>query len=289
MLFDKLYLMAEFNPNNDGYGCVVTTMPNIAHKVQLLTFDEVRNGLDWLHDHNFIHRERSSKYKNSGYLIKINHYEKLNKLKVTGTTSQLPVTDQSTTSQLPVITGEYKKENDDVKISTTNQLPIDLNGTTSTINQRKEHKERKLKNSPKGEGVDADATPPKKTRKESKPKIPSKTNAAYLAYKDAIKERHGIELSPQGGADVRSILSKLIDEYGEEKAVTIVKAYVNIKDNFLEQNLHHIKFIGSKINVVLKEAENVKATEDVPMKWCQYREQMVPMKKILINGETRWI
>ena len=79
-----------------------------------------------------------------------------------------------------------------------------------------------------------------------------------------------------------------IDEYGEEKAVTIVKAYVNIKDNFLEQNLHHIKFIGSKINVVLKEAENVKAAEDVPMKWCQYREQMVPMKKVLINGETRW-
>ena len=285
-LFDKLYLLAEFNPHNDGYGCVKITTSKLEKKASLLTRQNIRTALKTLDKMGLIHIERASKFNNAGYLIKIIQYENLNKL-----ANQQLTTDQPTTNQqLTNVTQCYESKIELFENTANQQLTNDQPTTNQSINQRKNVRTKK-RNIISGEDTPevVSDTKPKKTRKESKPKIPSKTTAAYLAYKDAIKERHGIELSPQGGADVRSILSKLIDEYGEEKAVTIVKAYVNIKDNFLEQNLHHIKFIGSKINVVLKEAENVKDEEDIPMKYCQYREQMVPMKKILINGETRWI
>jgi hypothetical protein len=137
---------------------------------------------------------------------------------------------------------------------------------------------------------DKSATPsskPKRTR-EKKEKAPAITTAIYAAYREAIKKRHTIELSAQGGADVRRILKELVVEYGEEKAIAMVRAYVELKDEFLEKNKHHIKFIGSKTNVVIGHAASTKPEEEVPMKWCQYREKMVPMTKQRINGKTIW-
>jgi hypothetical protein len=137
---------------------------------------------------------------------------------------------------------------------------------------------------------DKSATPsskPKRTR-EKKEKAPAITTAIYAAYREAIKKRHTIELSAQGGADVRRILKELVVEYGEEKAIAMVRAYVELKDEFLEKNKHHIKFIGSKTNVVIGQAASTKPEEEVPMKWCQYREKMVPMTKQRINGKTIW-
>lgn len=137
---------------------------------------------------------------------------------------------------------------------------------------------------------DKSATPsskPKRTR-EKKEKIPAITTAIYAAYREAIKKRHTIELSAQGGADVRKILKELVVEYGEEKAIAMVRAYVELKDDWLEKNKHHIKFISSKTNVVIGQAGSTKPEEEVPMKWCQYREKMVPMTKQRINGQTIW-
>lgn len=134
LLFDKLYLMAEFNPNNDGYGCVITTMSKIENKAMFLTYNEIRKGLDWLHDNGFIHRERASRYCNNGYFIKINHYEKLNKLKNNqSTTKEQPKNNQSTS-----VTDENETDNTEFENQRTTKAQPTGQPKHNTYNQRKE-------------------------------------------------------------------------------------------------------------------------------------------------------
>jgi len=227
LLFDKLYLMAEFNPKNEGYGCVITTIANLAHKTPILTQNEARRGIDWLHENSFIHRERSSKYCNNGYLIKINHYEKLNKIKVLGNANQLTTNCQPTDNQLTSITIEYIKENNNSEKPTANQLPTNCNGNDNTYNQRKERKERNIDihsgNTPE---VVFDSTP-KKTRKKSE--LPEWVTNLYISK---LADHFNQTIEKVGSADTKKLneLFKVVPD--ESRMSQLFTYYFTLQDDF---------------------------------------------------------
>jgi len=230
---------------------------------------------DSLAEKGLIIVDKFTKYPNSKNIITLCKYDEINKKSGTLWDALAGHKRDSLDTRIITISDEIENQWDVDNFLSGNA--IDLSDLTSFTNVKELCNDKSL----------PDTSKPKRTR-EKKEKMPAITTAIYAAYREAIKKRHSIELSAQGGADVRKILKELVVEYGEEKAIAMVRAYVELKDDFLEKNKHHIKFIGSKTNVVIGQAGSTTPEEEVPMKWCQYREKMVPMTKQRINGQTIW-
>ena len=160
----------------------------------------------------------------------------------------------------------------------------------SSYIERKPRKTRN-KNSIADDTPSGEPTKPKNTRKQSKPKEHTPAFRVWTAYAEAHKVRY----PPKDDkplfrpTHIYKVINTMLEQVDEEELIKRVRYYVEkFNDSKIVEAKHPLSWLDSRMNEVVDEAEKNKP-EDVPMKWCQYRNQMVPKKKILINGETRWI
>lgn len=229
LVFDKLYLLADYKTDSDRYGCVRVTIAYLQKKMPLFSAEEIKGAITALIELGFIHRERASKFNNAGYLIKINDYENLTKFYPQANTERRPNVDLTETERRPNVTHGNKSEKEHLKITETERRPnVDLTETESIHNVITNNVITN-NNTPITPEVVLDSKP-KKTRKKSE--LPGWVTKLYLSK---LAEHFNQTLDKVGTADTKKLteLFKVVSD--ESRMSQLFAYYFTLQDDFYKK------------------------------------------------------
>lgn len=86
-----------------------------------------------------------------------------------------------------------------------------------------------------------------------------KSNAAWVAYSDAMKQIHGVE--PERNVKVNSLLCKIVDRVGDANAELLVRHYVSHPNKFYASRGHQLDFALRDAEALMLEIKKGKTNE----------------------------